>query len=162
MTRIRDLSTFNAVRSAGLAKLQPPRPRLAVGMGTCGSGNGAEGVYAALADAIEERGLDVSLVRTGCFGFCAEEPLVNVSIPGQPLVILHRVQTDHVDQILDGLATKTVPANLALCKIEGWDHITAASALWERIPDHSFLGRGSVLQGTKENCLTQLWTDQPR
>ncbi|MGO4871759.1 MAG: NADH-ubiquinone oxidoreductase-F iron-sulfur binding region domain-containing protein [Roseiarcus sp.] len=125
MTRIRDLSTFNAVRSAGLAKLQPPRPRLAVGMGTCGSGNGAEGVYAALADAIEERGLDVSLVRTGCFGFCAEEPLVNVSIPGQPLVILHRVQTDHVDQILDGLATKTVPANLALCKIEGWDHITA-------------------------------------
>ena len=125
MTRIRDLTTYNAVRSAGLAKLRPSRPRVAVGMGTCGSGNGAEGVYAALADAIAERGLDVDLVRTGCFGFCAEEPLVNVWIPGQPLVILHRVQTDHVSQILDGLATKTVPANLALCKIEEWDHITS-------------------------------------
>ncbi|MFZ1962862.1 MAG: FAD-dependent oxidoreductase [Roseiarcus sp.] len=119
------MSTYNTVRSAGLAKLRPSRPRVAVGMGTCGSGNGAEGVYAALADAIAERGLDVQLVRTGCFGFCAEEPLVNVWIPGQPLVILHRVQTDHVSQILDGLAAKTVPANLALCKIEEWDHITS-------------------------------------
>jgi NADH-quinone oxidoreductase subunit F len=125
MTRIRDLSTFNAVRSAGLAKLQPSRPRIAVGMGTCGTGNGSEGVYAALADAITQRGLDVHLVRTGCFGFCAEEPLVNVWIPGQPLVILHRVQTDHVNPILDALATKTVPERLALCKIEDWDHITA-------------------------------------
>jgi NADH-quinone oxidoreductase subunit F len=125
MTRIRDLSTFNAVRSAGLAKLQPSRPRVAVGMGTCGSGNGAEGVYSALADAIAQRGLDVHLVRTGCFGFCAEEPLVNVWSPGQPLVILHRIQTDHVNQIIDALATKSVPENLALCKIEEWDHITS-------------------------------------
>jgi NADH-quinone oxidoreductase subunit F len=83
MTRIRDLSTFNAVRSAGLAKLQPSRPRIAVGMGTCGTGNGAEGVYACARrrHRSRQRGLDVHLVRTGCFGFCAEEPLVNVSIP---------------------------------------------------------------------------------
>jgi NADH-quinone oxidoreductase subunit F len=143
MTRIRDLSTFNTVRSAGLAKLQPARPRVAVGMGTCGTGNGAEGVYAALVDAIAQRGLDVHLVRTGCFGFCAEEPLVNVSIPGQPLVILHQVQTDHVNAILDSLAAKTVPERLALCKIEDWDHITAQMhfgagypniPLWNEVP----------------------------
>ena len=76
---------FNAVRKAGLAKLLPSRPRIAVGMGTCGTGNGAEGVYHAFADAIDQRGLDVQLAQTGCFGFCAEEPLVNVWIPGQPL-----------------------------------------------------------------------------
>ena len=143
MTRIRDLSTFNAVRSAGLAKLQPSRPRIAVGMGTCGTGNGAEGVYTALTDAIAQRGLDVHLVRTGCFGFCAEEPLVNVWIPGQPLVILHRVRTDHVNAILDALTTKTVPERLALCKIEDWDHITAqmhfgdgypAIPVWNEVP----------------------------
>jgi NADH-quinone oxidoreductase subunit F len=143
MTRIRDLSTFNTVRSAGLAKLQPSRPRIAVGMGTCGSGNGAEGIYYAFADAINQRGLDVHLVRTGCFGFCAEEPLVNVWIPGQPLVILHRVQTDHVAQILDALVAKSIPTNLALCKIEEWDHLTAqikygsgypTVPLWNDIP----------------------------
>jgi NADH-quinone oxidoreductase subunit F len=143
MTRIRDLSTFNAVRSAGLAKLQPTRPRVAVGMGTCGSGNGAEGVFHAFADAITKRGIDIHLVRTGCFGFCAEEPLVNVSIPGLPLVILHRVQINHVSQILDHISKKSVPAELALCKIEEWDHLTAqlhygtgfdSIPLWNEIP----------------------------
>ena len=85
MTPIRDEAAFNAVRDAGLAKFLPARPRIAVGMGTCGAGNGAEGVYHAFADAIGQRGLDVQLVQTGCFGFCAEEPLVNVWRPGQPL-----------------------------------------------------------------------------
>ena len=125
MTMIRDASTLDTVRRAGLAKLLPSRPRIAVGMGTCGTGNGAEGVYHAFADAIGQRGLDVQLVQTGCFGFCAEEPLVNVWSPGQPLVMLHRVQTDQVSTILDGLAGKDIPDSLVLCKIEQWDHITA-------------------------------------
>jgi NADH-quinone oxidoreductase subunit F len=108
-----------------MSKLQPFKPRIAVGMGTCGSGNGAEGVYHAFADAIDQRGIDVQLAGVGCFGFCAQEPLVNVWIPGRPLVILHSVQTNHVDQILDDLAMGNIPTELALCKIEDWDHLTS-------------------------------------
>ncbi|MDR3493145.1 MAG: NADH-ubiquinone oxidoreductase-F iron-sulfur binding region domain-containing protein [Ancalomicrobiaceae bacterium] len=143
MTAIRDLAGFNAVHGAGLAKLMPPRPRIAVGMGTCGSGNGAEAVMHAFAEAIGQRGLDIDLVRTGCFGFCAEEPLVNVRLPGQPLVILHRVRVNHVERILDDLAAKTVTANLALCRIEKWNHLTShvhygngfpEIPLWNEIP----------------------------
>ena len=131
------------VREAGLAKLLPSRPRIAVGMGTCGTGNGAEGVYHAFADAIGQRGLDVQLAQTGCFGFCAEEPLVNVWFPGQPLLMLHRVRTDHVGQILDGLTGQKVPESLILCKIEQWDHVTtqidygrghAAVPPWDEVP----------------------------
>ena len=48
MTRIEDIGAFNAVREAGLAKLLPAAPRIAVGMGTCGRGNGAEAVHHAL------------------------------------------------------------------------------------------------------------------
>jgi NADH-quinone oxidoreductase subunit F len=118
MTRIVDERTFDLVRDAGRARLLPPRPRIAVGMGTCGTGNGAEGIYHAFANAIERRGLDVQLVQTGCFGFCAEEPLVNVWHPGQSLIILRRVQTNHVAQVLDGMAGAGVPENLLLCKIE--------------------------------------------
>src|SRR5208282_2816786 len=66
MTRIRDLSTFSTVRGAGMAKLLPFRPRIAVGMGTCGAGNGSEGVLHAFADAIDKRGLDIHLARVGC------------------------------------------------------------------------------------------------
>jgi len=96
VTRIQDFSTFNAVREAGLAKLLPSRPRVGVGMGTCGSGNGAEGVYHAFAEAIERDGRDVKLASVGCFGFCAQEPLVNVHLPGEPLVILQRVEAGDV------------------------------------------------------------------
>jgi NADH-quinone oxidoreductase subunit F len=108
-----------------MAKLLPFRPRIAVGMGTCGAGNGAEGVFHAFADAIDKRGLDIHLARVGCFGFCAQEPLVNVWLPGRPLVILHRVQSQHIDDILDVVMMGNIPTDLALCKIEDWDHITA-------------------------------------
>ena len=125
MTRIRDLSTFSTVRGAGMAKLLPFRPRIAVGMGTCGTGNGSEGVFHAFADSIDKRGLDIHLARVGCFGFCAQEPLVNVWIPGRPLVILHRVQSQQIDDILDDVMMGNIPTDLVLCKIEEWDHITA-------------------------------------
>src|SRR5689334_8203412 len=140
---IRDDSSFDAVRHAGIAKLQPGRPRIAVGMGTCGTGNGAEGVFHAFDEAIGRRGLDVQLVQTGCFGFCAEEPLVNVWVPGQALVILHRVRPDQVGKILDGMTGRALPEDLILCKVEQWDHITTrldygsgyASVLpWDQVP----------------------------
>ena len=59
-------------------------------MGTCGSGNGAESVYHAFASVIDAHGLAIQLAPVGCFGFCAEEPLVNVWMPGRPLLILGR------------------------------------------------------------------------
>jgi NADH-quinone oxidoreductase subunit F len=142
-TRIQDIGSFSAVREAGLGKLVPIRPRIAVGMGTCGTGNGAESVFHAFSEAINQQGRDVRLAAVGCFGFCAEEPLVNVRIPGKPLVILRRVQTTDVQRILDDIAAGTVPEALALCKIEEWDHITSTVRygsgfpnipLWNEIP----------------------------
>ena len=59
MPRIQDIGAFNAAREAGLAKLMPAVPRLTVGMGTCGRGNGAEEVFHALKEAIHRSGVDV-------------------------------------------------------------------------------------------------------
>ncbi len=143
MTRILDIGTFNEVRERGLAKYLPAKPRIAIGMGTCGSGNGAEGVYHAFADEIDRRGLDIVLARVGCFGFCAEEPLVNLWAPGRPMVILHRVQSDSVVRILDDLAVGRVTPELPLCRVEDWDHITShirfgagypELPLWKEVP----------------------------
>ena len=135
---IQDFAAFSAVREAGLAKLLPSKPRIAVGMGTCGSGNGAEAVYSAFASEIDARGLDVQLVPVGCFGFCAEEPLVNVWVPGHPLLMLHRVQPNHVDDILNGLGLgegHLPPTEIVLCKIEEWDHLTGHVKYGTGYPD---------------------------
>jgi NADH-quinone oxidoreductase subunit F len=133
---IQDFAAFSAVREAGLAKLMPGIPRIAVGMGTCGSGNGAEAVFHAFSSEIDARGVAVQLVPVGCFGFCAEEPLVNLWVPGHPLLILHRVQPNHVDGILNGLSHgKLPPPELVLCKIEEWDHITGRVKYGTGYPD---------------------------
>ncbi|MBA3974919.1 MAG: proton-conducting membrane transporter [Candidatus Solibacter sp.] len=135
MKRITDLSSFNAAHEAGLKKLLPAAGRIAVGMGTCGVGNGAEGLYHALSDGIQGRGLGFHLAQVGCYGPCSEEPLVNVWLPGKPLVILHKVQAQDVAALLDDLSAGRIPEELALCKVEEWDHITGRVKYGSGLPD---------------------------
>ncbi len=135
MPRIQDIGAFNAVRESGLAKLMPSVPRITVGMGTCGSGNGAEEVFHALNEAIERSGLDVMLAGVGCFGSCFQEPLVSVRLPGNPLVVMHRVHANDAARILEGISTRTLPPDLVYCKIEEWDHITTSLRYGQGYPE---------------------------
>ena len=135
MPRIQDIGIFNAVRESGLAKLTPAVPRITVGMGTCGRGNGAEEVFHALNEAIQRGGIDVVLASVGCFGSCFQEPLVGVRLPGNPLVILRRVQANDAGRILEGVTSGTLPQDLIYCKIEEWDHVTAHIRYGQGYPD---------------------------
>jgi NADH-quinone oxidoreductase subunit F len=143
MPRIQDIGVFNAVREQGLAKLTPAIPRITVSMGTCGQGNDAEKVYHALNAAIDHSGLEVMLAGVGCFGCCFQEPLVSVRLPGYPLLILSRVQSNDATRILEGVSSGGMPPELSFCKIEEWDHITGhirygqgypEIPLWNAIP----------------------------
>jgi NADH-quinone oxidoreductase subunit F len=126
-----------------MAKLRPGKPRLGVGLGTCGMGNGAKEVFAALESELAKAGLDALLVPVGCFGFCAEEPLVSLHLPGQPLVMLSRVEAADAPGIVAALARGAYPLEKALCRIEEWDHFTSEThfgrglsqvPLWRDIP----------------------------
>jgi NADH-quinone oxidoreductase subunit F len=125
MPRIQDIGAFTAVRESGMAKVVPQVPRIAVGMGTCGRGNGAEGLFRAFAETIDRSGMNAVLASVGCFGACFQEPLVNIRLPGLPLVILHRVQANDAVRILHELSRGNIANDLAYCKVEEWDHITA-------------------------------------
>jgi NADH-quinone oxidoreductase subunit F len=135
MPRIQDLGAFNAVRESGLAKLTPAIPRITVGMGTCGRGNGAEEVFHALNEAIQRRGLDVLLASVGCFGSCFQEPLVSVRRPGYPIVVMRHVRANDAARILEGISSGVLPPDLIYCKIEEWDHITANVRYGQGYPD---------------------------
>ena len=93
MPRIQDIGAFNAVRESGLAKLMPAVPRLTVGMGTCGRGNGAEELY----PRPQWRHSSAAGSKCSSPAWAASAPAFRSrwsasACPGCPLVVLHRVQ----------------------------------------------------------------------
>ncbi len=132
--KILDAATLEAIRQKGLKKLLPDCPKISVGMGTCGIGNGAREVFEAFHAALKSHKTKIHLSITGCFGFCAEEALVNCYLPGQPLVILHRVTTKDVPGIVASLSRGIMPQKKALCKIESWDCFTAKLEFGHGLP----------------------------
>ena len=123
--KIKNIEDLNKIKEKGLKKILPDKPRIAIGMGTCGLGNGAGEVFEAFSKALAKRKIPALLTKVGCFGFCAQEPLVNITLPALPLVILNRVLPEDADAIVKDLANNTINPKRALCKIESWDHLTA-------------------------------------
>ena len=122
--KIISAADLETVRQAGLQKLQPVKPRIAVGLATCGIAVGGSRVYERLREIIKRDGLDIILTKTGCIGYCKEEPLVNITIPNKPLVILHKVTEADAEEIIKLVQKGKVPADKALCRVPSWDHVT--------------------------------------
>ena len=153
MPRIEDIGVFNAVREAGLAKLLPPVPRVAIGMGTCGRGNGAEGLQHAFNEEIENSGIEILLASVGCFGACYQEPLVNLRLPGLPLVILRNVQANDVGRIVHDISAANITPDLVFCKIEEWDHITSQVKYGHAYPELPSWNEVAFFKGQKKIVL---------
>jgi len=66
-----------------------------IGMGTCGIAAGARQALDAFLDELDKKGLDSVVVKqTGCMGFCANEPTVEIHVPGMPDTIYGNVSAD--------------------------------------------------------------------
>ena len=93
----------NKAQSALHKLLAKDRPRISVGLATCGISVGGEAVFEKFKEEIQNRNLDVDLAKTGCIGFCKEEPIVNIKLPGKAILVLHKITPSDVDKILDSL-----------------------------------------------------------
>lgn len=126
-----------------IRNILPERPMIMVGMGTCGIGNGADALFENFNRNIAGKGLHIHLKKTGCFGFCAEEPIVTVYKPGKPLLLYSKADNKDINGIIDSVLNGNVYKKKILCKIEFWDHITGETnfgkgydevPLWNEIP----------------------------
>lgn len=80
----------------------PDRTVLLVGMATCGIAAGARETMSALLDEISEKNLNnVSVVGTGCLGYCYAEPIVEVRIPGSEAIRYGNVNAERAKEIID-------------------------------------------------------------
>ncbi len=139
--RIRDRSDLAALADAGQLALHPPRPRVSVGMATCGRATGASGVYDALAEEAQARGLDLALIATGCIGYCQEEPLVDVQLPGAARVLYRRMTPERGRQLVASLDNGTLPAEGALAVLPNGEDVSPAPSLAPRLDELPFYAR---------------------
>ncbi|HOI30066.1 MAG TPA: NADH-ubiquinone oxidoreductase-F iron-sulfur binding region domain-containing protein [Melioribacteraceae bacterium] len=58
-------------------------PLIFIGMGTCGLASGAEKVRKVIEEELEKNKIAASIIPTGCIGYCAKEPIVDIKLPGQ-------------------------------------------------------------------------------
>ncbi len=57
------------------------KPVIFIGMGTCGLASGADKVYNAIKAELEKLNIEADIVSTGCIGYCAKEPIVDIKLP---------------------------------------------------------------------------------
>jgi NADH-quinone oxidoreductase subunit F len=104
-------------------------------------------------EAIERSGINVVLASVGCFGACFQEPLVNVRLPGFPLVILHRVQANDAGRILHDVSSGNLHPIAFTARVEEWDHITASVKYGRGYPEIPLWNDVPFFKGQKKIVL---------
>ena len=79
----------------------PTKPKIIIGMGTCGLGAGARSVLESVEKELKKQKRAADVVRTGCIGMCSREVLVDVIMPGYSRVTYAKVKPDIVPQIVE-------------------------------------------------------------
>lgn len=123
--KILSIQELNEKKELGLKKLlAKERIRICVGLATCGISVGGDEVFETFKTKIEKNNLNVDLIKTGCIGYCKEEPIVSITRFNKGIILLSRVKPEDVDNILHKVLNDDNSFDKALCKIEKWDHLT--------------------------------------
>lgn len=81
-------------------------PVIFIGMGTCGLASGADKVKTAIEAEILKQNLKALIITTGCIGYCAKEPIVDVKLPGKDRISYCEVTSKDVPQLIDNTIVK--------------------------------------------------------
>jgi NADH-quinone oxidoreductase subunit F len=96
------------------------RPRIVVGLGTCGIAAGGNKVMEAIKGEVSSRGLDVDVDFTSCIGMCYAEPAVEIALPGSASVVYGGIYPDKVAQLIESHVVGKAPVmDLAAIQIPG-------------------------------------------
>jgi len=122
--KIRTSSDLKKLSDKGMSILYPQRPRILVGMATCGLAAGADEVFDTLREEADKLGFDLTLLATGCMGYCQQEPLVDVRMPDLGRVLYAKMTPERARNLIAALSTGKLPAEHALASIPEEDSNT--------------------------------------
>jgi NADH:ubiquinone oxidoreductase subunit F (NADH-binding)/NAD-dependent dihydropyrimidine dehydrogenase PreA subunit/(2Fe-2S) ferredoxin len=116
--KIKSYKDLEKIRKESLSSLYPLKPKITVGMASCGLAAGAGETYEAIESEITNRKLDAILTKTGCLGFCQMEPLVEILEPGKPKLIYKNMTHDKVEKLIDSFIKGKIAEDLILLRID--------------------------------------------
>jgi NADH:ubiquinone oxidoreductase subunit F (NADH-binding)/(2Fe-2S) ferredoxin/Pyruvate/2-oxoacid:ferredoxin oxidoreductase delta subunit len=125
---------LEALKKAGMELLYPPVPRITVGTAACGLASGAGEVLSAIQTAVKKHNLNAAVTAVGCVGFCQEEPLVDVLLPGRPHVFYRHMDPKKAAALISELSEGHLPTDNALCQFPANGHSPLVDL---GIPSHS-------------------------
>jgi len=120
---MKSLDELRELREKSLKSIQTRfaenKPRIIIGMGTCGIAAGARKVLNSIMEEINEKNLDIVITQTGCIGMCEKEPLVDVEMPNEPRITYGRVNAENVKEIIsEHILNGNIVESLVIAKIE--------------------------------------------
>jgi len=109
MSKLKSLEELERIRQAAKDKMDlrttaesEDRIIIKVGMATCGIASGARETMQAIIDELAKQNItNVSVTQTGCMGYCAKEPIVEVISNEIPSVLYGDVNAQRGREIVN-------------------------------------------------------------
>jgi len=120
--RLATLTHLRQAATRGRHTLLPKQPKILVGMGSCGLATGADEVYEALLDEAQRRKLNYVVTPTGCIGWCGQEPLVDLQLPGQPRITYGQMDARHARELVRGVSHGDLQPTWAVGFLTGYEN----------------------------------------
>jgi NADH:ubiquinone oxidoreductase subunit F (NADH-binding)/NAD-dependent dihydropyrimidine dehydrogenase PreA subunit/(2Fe-2S) ferredoxin len=120
--RLRTAADLDGLAAAGLRTLYPPEPKIFVGMATCGEAAGAGEILVAVREEIERLGLRWQVTETGCIGWCSQEPLVDLWLPGKARLTYGRMKPGRARELVRTAAAGAPKLDGAIARMPGDDN----------------------------------------
>ena len=109
------------------------KPVIYIGMATCGISAGANKVLKKLENYVGDK---FELVKVGCIGLCADEPIIDVQLVGKTRLSFKKVDEKNVIEIIEGVLSGNIKEKNVLAQ-----HRNEALESWKDIiflDEHSF------------------------
>lgn len=151
---------LNKLQQEGLQMLYPEQIKFTVGMASCGRASGAGKVFQTLQEEIAKTGLAARVTPAGCLGYCQQEPLVSVQVPGQPRLVYGKSNPDRALELVQAVRRGELYKKMLLGAVNE-DELIVDGSTWRlntagqandlrQLKDHHFY-RGQLKIATR-NC----------
>ncbi|MCX6248664.1 MAG: SLBB domain-containing protein [Bacteroidetes bacterium] len=104
-------------------------PVIYIGTGSCGIVAGSGKTTEAVRKYLAEKKIPATIIECGCIGYCSEEPIVDVHLPGKARISFRKVTEDKVESIFSALFSHNVDEDHVLGQYR-----SILSEAWAKVP----------------------------